>query len=197
MQRYQHNTNTTPTIKFDYIEKSYSFKNRTTFLHLTIKYGNIKLICFCVSFRIIIMGGDGTICQAMTSAVIQEQGAYVDDIKPLNITLGTIPTGRRLLICRSTVIENCTDFICFFHKCFTILSTTFQLCVTLHRCSCDRERHDLLLSALAIDSRHCVPRAPVYEVSSRIHLFAYCLHPYKTMHFTQFRRCRNAVYKLS
>ena len=59
---------------------------------------------FFFSFRVIIMGGDGTICQALTSAVIQEQGAYVDDIKPLNITMGTIPTGIQLLRCRFTAV---------------------------------------------------------------------------------------------
>ena len=44
---------------------------------------------------------------------------------------------------------------------------------------------------------HCVPRAPVCEVLSRLYLFAYCLDPYNTMHFTRFRHCRNATFKLS
>ena len=33
---------------------------------------------------------------------------------------------------------------------------------------------------------HCVPRAPVREVQSRVNLSAYCLNPQNTMHFTRF-----------
>ena len=43
---------------------------------------------------------------------------------------------------------------------------------------------------------HCVPRAPVYEVSSHPYQFAYCLNIYQTMYFVQFRPCCNAVFKL-
>ena len=39
------------------------------------------------------MGGDGTICQALTSAVIKQQGSDATDIKPLDFTFGAIPTG--------------------------------------------------------------------------------------------------------
>ena len=35
---------------------------------------------------------------------------------------------------------------------------------------------------------HCVPRAPVRKVSSRLYLFAYCSNAYNTMHFTRVRR---------
>ena len=44
---------------------------------------------------------------------------------------------------------------------------------------------------------HCVPRAPVCEVSLRPYLFTYCLNTYNTMHFTKFRHGRNATFKLS
>ena len=44
---------------------------------------------------------------------------------------------------------------------------------------------------------HCVPRAPVCEVSSRPYLFTYCLNIYYTMQIVRFRHCRNATYKLS
>ena len=44
---------------------------------------------------------------------------------------------------------------------------------------------------------HCVPRAPVREVSSRLFLFACCLNPYNTMHFTRFRHRRNATFYLN
>ena len=44
---------------------------------------------------------------------------------------------------------------------------------------------------------HCVPKAPVCEVSSRLYLLAYCLNPYNTMHFTRFRHRRNATNKLN
>ena len=44
---------------------------------------------------------------------------------------------------------------------------------------------------------HCVPRVPVCEVYSRLYLFAYCLNPYKTMHFTRFSHRRNATYNLN
>ena len=52
---------------------------------------------------------------------------------------------------------------------------------------------------LACKILHCVPRAPVCEVSSRPYLFAYCLNIYRyhTMHFVRFRHCRNATFKLS
>ena len=65
-------------------------------------------------------------------------------------------------------------------------------------------RYCLLKSPFATESHidmtktrfhsHFVPRAPVCEVSSRLYLFAYCLNPYKTMHFTRFHHCRNATY---
>ena len=42
-------------------------------------------------------------------------------------------------------------------------------------------------------SEHCVPRAQVREVSSRLYLFVYCLNPYETMNFTRFRHQRNAT----
>ena len=44
---------------------------------------------------------------------------------------------------------------------------------------------------------HCVLRAQVREVSWRLCLFAYCLNPFNTMHFTRFRHRRNATYKLN
>ena len=37
---------------------------------------------------------------------------------------------------------------------------------------------------------HCVQRAPVREVSSRVNLSAYCLNPQNTMHFTRFSQFR-------
>ena len=46
-------------------------------------------------------------------------------------------------------------------------------------------------------SIRCVPRAPVCEVQSRLYMFAYCLNPYKTMHFTRFSHPRNATYNLN
>ena len=39
------------------------------------------------------MGGDGTNCQVLTSAVVQQQGINSTELKPLNITFGAIPTG--------------------------------------------------------------------------------------------------------
>ena len=45
--------------------------------------------------------------------------------------------------------------------------------------------------------QHCVPRAPVREVLSRVYLFAHCLNPYNTMHFTRFSHRHNATYQLS
>ena len=33
---------------------------------------------------------------------------------------------------------------------------------------------------------HCVQRAPVREVKSRVYVSAYCLNPQNTMHFTRF-----------
>ena len=45
--------------------------------------------------------------------------------------------------------------------------------------------------------KHCVPRTPLCEVSTGLYLFAYCLNPQNTMHFTKFRPCRNATHKLS
>ena len=46
----------------------------------------------------------------------------------------------------------------------------------------------LFHSIVVHDRRHCVPRAPVHEVSLRIYLLAYCLNPHNTMHSTQFCR---------
>ena len=44
---------------------------------------------------------------------------------------------------------------------------------------------------------HCVPRAPVREVSSHLDLFTYWFNTYNTMHFIRFGNCRNVAFKLS
>ena len=39
------------------------------------------------------MGGDGTVCQVLTAAAIKQQGTNATDLKPLDITIGVLPTG--------------------------------------------------------------------------------------------------------
>ena len=53
------------------------------------------------------------------------------------------------------------------------------------------------LGRFPIHLTHCVPRAPVREVWSRLYLLAYCLNPYKTMHFIRFSHRRNATFNLN
>ena len=40
------------------------------------------------------MGGDGTACEVLSTAVMKQQGKNITDLKPLNITVGMIPTGQ-------------------------------------------------------------------------------------------------------
>ena len=50
-------------------------------------------------FRVIVMGGDGTVCEVLNTAVMKQQGSNITDLKPINISIGVIPTGR----CRSNI----------------------------------------------------------------------------------------------
>ena len=53
---------------------------------------------FAVILSVIIMGGDGTACEVLSTAVMKQQGKNITDLKPLNITVGMIPTGQYNII---------------------------------------------------------------------------------------------------
>ena len=44
-------------------------------------------------FRIITMGGDGTVCEVLTAVTKKLQGSNITDLQALDITIGHIPTG--------------------------------------------------------------------------------------------------------
>ena len=61
-------------------------------MHLSVS--GITRLKYYLCCRVVLLGGDGTVCQVLNAIVMQQQGNNVKELKPLNVTIGVIPTGK-------------------------------------------------------------------------------------------------------